>query len=230
EGYACDWMSAPARQSVAAEITRLIYRAPVVIALGAIVIIAAASSLQATPANKAAVVKYYGQYLPTNLNSCTTCHLPAKLDHPPENLDEFPHNPFGKRLRALGQQLKREGKAKDLATRLALIAREDADGDGVPNEVELLLGHGPGDAKDKPSKQDLASLPMRQATFAKFLKLYRWEPFQPVKRPAIPKATAPLLSSLQTPARIDVSTPAPGKGASLFVAKKISAATSWSRN
>src|SRR5256885_13441133 len=91
----------------------------------------------ATPANKAAFVKYYGQYLPTNLNSCTTCHLPAKLDHQPESLDEFPHNLFGKRLRALGQELKRQGKAKDIPTRLALVAREDSDGDGAANEVEL---------------------------------------------------------------------------------------------
>src|SRR5258706_10486515 len=180
-------MFAPARESVAAEVTRLIYRAPVVIALSAIVIIAVASSLQATPPNKAAFVKYYGQYLPTNLNSCSTCHLPAKLDHQPENLDEFPHNAFGKRLRALGQELRREGKSKDIASRLALIAREDADGDGVANEIELLLGHAPGDSRDRPSKQELAGLPQRQTAFAKFLKAYRWEPFQPVKRPAIPK-------------------------------------------
>src|SRR5256885_10100232 len=91
----------------------------------------------ATPANKAAFVKYYGSFLPTNLNSCATCHLPAKLDHPPENLDEFPHNVFGKRLRALGKELSQQGKSKDIATRLSLIAREDADGDGVPNEAEL---------------------------------------------------------------------------------------------
>src|SRR6478672_6238856 len=85
-----------------------------------------ALSAASTPANKAALVRYYGQYLPTNLNSCTTCHLPAKLDHPPENLDEFPHNAFGKRLRALGQELKRQDKPRDIACRLALIAREDA--------------------------------------------------------------------------------------------------------
>src|SRR5437773_2430890 len=147
-------MFAPARQSVAAGVTRLIYRAPVVISVVAVLIVA--SSLQATPANKAAFVKYYGQYLPTNLNSCTTCHLPTKLDHPPESLDEFPHNAFGKRLRALGKQLFAEGKSKDIATRLQIVAHEDADGDGVPNEAELLLGHGPGDRSDKPTKRELA--------------------------------------------------------------------------
>src|SRR5258706_13359578 len=116
-------MFAPARESVAGEVTRLIYRAPVVIALSAIVIIAVASSLQATPPNKAAFVKYYGQYLPTNLNSCTTCHLPTKLDHPPESLDEFPHNAFGKRLRVLGNELIAEGKSKDIATGLQIVTK-----------------------------------------------------------------------------------------------------------
>src|SRR5258705_11395463 len=109
---------------------------------------------RATPANKAALVKYYGQFLPTNLNSCSTCHLPTRLDHPPDNLDEFPHNTFGQRLRALGKQLTQQGKSKDIATRLALLAGEDSDGDGVPNEAELLLGHGPGDPKDQPSKKE----------------------------------------------------------------------------
>src|SRR6478609_8017023 len=112
---------------------------------GGFVAMFCAQTIWATPANKAALVKYYGQFLPTNLNSCSTCHLPTRLDHPPENLDEFPHNPFGQRLRALGKELSQQGKSKDIATRLALVAREDTDGDGVPNEAELLLGHGPGD-------------------------------------------------------------------------------------
>jgi hypothetical protein len=141
----------------------------------------------ATPANKAAFVKYYGSFLPTNLNSCATCHLPAKLDHPPENLDEFPHNVFGKRLRALGRELSQQGKSKDIATRLSLIAREDADSDGVPNEAELLLGSGPGDPKEKPTKKQMAGLAPRQAALATFLKSYRWEPFQSVKRPEVPR-------------------------------------------
>src|SRR5439155_10685396 len=151
------WMFGPISKPVAVEVTRL---------SSIFVLILAWTSASATPANKAALVKYYGQYLPTNLNSCTTCHLPAKLDHPPENLDEFPHNPFGKRLRSLGKQLMEQGKSKDIPTRLQLIAKEDADADDISNAAELLLGHGPGDANDKPSKQDLASLARRQALLA----------------------------------------------------------------
>src|SRR5436190_23230688 len=113
-----------------------------------LVLILSVSSVVATPANKAALLKYYGQFLPTNLNSCTTCHLPAKLDHPPENLDEFPHNDFGKRLRSLGKQLMAEGKSKDIPTRLQIIAKEDTDGDGIANEDGVLLGHGPRESMD----------------------------------------------------------------------------------
>src|SRR5690348_4278685 len=123
-----------------------------------LVLILSVSSVVATPANKAALIKYYGQFLPTNLNSCTTCHLPTKLDHPPEDLDEFPHNEFGKRLRALGRELSEQGKPKDLATRLGIVAREDVDKDGIANQTEILLGHNPGEAQDKPSKRELATL------------------------------------------------------------------------
>src|SRR6185369_5792939 len=172
-----------------------------VTALPFLLIIFVAAMAGATPANKAAFVKYYGQFLPTNLNSCTTCHLPSKLDHPPEDLDEFPHNEYGKRLRALGKELSAAGKAKDMASRLALIAREDADNDGVLNEVEVLLGHNPGDAKDKPARQELSSLKDRQKKFGMFLKKYRWEPFLPVKQPTVPEVTVEAASRGDVPGR-----------------------------
>ena len=74
-------------------------------------------------------------------------HLPSDNKNP-TNLDEFPHNLFGQRLRVLGEQLEHIGENRNLATRLIRVAHEDSNGDGVPNETELLLGHNPGNADD----------------------------------------------------------------------------------
>ena len=108
----------------------------------------------ATPANKTALARHFDRFLAKELNRCTTCHLPSDKKSP-ETLAEFPHNPFGDRLRLLGEELGRAGAKKDIPTRLARIAREDADGDGTDNETELLVGHNPGDAKDTPTATEL---------------------------------------------------------------------------
>ncbi|HLK57177.1 MAG TPA: DUF1549 and DUF1553 domain-containing protein [Chthonomonadaceae bacterium] len=142
--------------------------------------------LGATPANRVALEKYYGRFLPRRLNACTTCHLPAKGDKPPTSLADFPHNAFGHRLAVLGEELRKAGKKADIPTRLRLIATEDSDGDGVNNETELLLGHAPGDPADKPSRQELAGATKLRVAFTRFLASYRWEPFEPVHRPAVP--------------------------------------------
>lgn len=140
-----------------------------------------ATAAQATPANKAALEKHYDRFLAKNLTRCTTCHLPSENKNP-ETLDEFPHNPFGARLRAAGKQLVADGKKKDLPLRLQLVAHEDADDDGVENETELLLGHNPGDAKDSPTYEELADGVTRRAEAEKFFGSYRWQPFEPVSR------------------------------------------------
>jgi hypothetical protein len=151
--------------------------------IGVLAIFAAAA--QGTPANKVALEKHYDRFLAKNLARCTTCHLPSENKNP-ETLDEFPHNPFGARLRTVGKQLVADGKKKDLPLRLQMIAHEDADNDGVENETELLLGHNPGDAKDAPTYEELADGVARRAEAEKFFASYRWQPFDPVKRPAVP--------------------------------------------
>lgn len=142
----------------------------------------------ATPANRLALEKHFDRFLVRDLARCTTCHLPSDKKSP-ENLEEFPHNPFGHRLRLLGEELAHAGKKKDLPTRLALIALEDADGDGVPNETELLMGHNPGDAKDVPTAKELANGKSRGKEFEAFLSSYHWQPFDAVKRPAVPSGS-----------------------------------------
>ena len=145
-----------------------------------------ALTAHATPANKAALQRHYGPFLGKNLDRCTTCHLPS-ANKSPESLDEFPHNVFGDRLRVLGKQLSASGKNKDLPTRLELVAREDADGDGFDNQTEIFLGHNPGDAKDRPSRDELAALGDRAKEFSKYLASYQWEPFNRVIQPSVPK-------------------------------------------
>jgi hypothetical protein len=137
-----------------------------------------------TPANRAALARHYEQFLSKSLNQCTTCHLPSDKKSP-ETLAEFPHNPFGDRLRRLGEE-QSSGNPASLPTRLAAIAREDSDGDGVDNETELLLGHNPGNAKDRPAEAELAGAKARQTEFAAFQSRYPWQPYNPVVRPPVP--------------------------------------------
>jgi hypothetical protein len=59
----------------------------------------------ATPANRIALVRYYGRFLPRRLDACTTCHLPSTTPGRPASLKEFPHNSFGRRLAEVGQEL-----------------------------------------------------------------------------------------------------------------------------
>ena len=156
------------------------------LALGVVALQLLAAPLGATPANKMALARHYDKFLSKELNRCTTCHLPSDKKTP-ESLDQFPHNPFGHRLRMLGQELAETGGKKDIPTRLALLAQEDSDGDGALNQIELLLGHNPGDPQDKPNQKEFSTAKKRLAEFEKFLASYRWQPFELVRRPAVPK-------------------------------------------
>jgi glucan-binding YG repeat protein len=133
--------------------------------------------------------RYYDRFLPADLNKCVTCHLPSSVKDP-ASLEEFPHNRFGDRLRVLGEELEDAGKKAKIPDRLAAVAKEDADGDGIENEVELLAGTNPGDEKDKPDELRLARAQKSASEFSKFLAEYRWQPFERVERPAIPEVSA----------------------------------------
>jgi Protein of unknown function (DUF1553)/Protein of unknown function (DUF1549) len=159
-------------------------REPLILCIG--VFLLGALPLLATPSNKAGLERYYEKFLSKELNRCTTCHLPSDVKDP-ESLDDFPHNRFGDRLRVLGEEWAKEGKRKDIASRLAAVALEDADGDGVDNETELLLGQNPGDDKQTPTAEQIAQSGERKAEFAKLLASYRWRPFDRVQRPTIPQ-------------------------------------------
>lgn len=154
----------------------------------------------ATPANKKALVNHFESFLAARLDACTTCHLPSD-NHSPQSLEEFPHNPFGDRLRRLGGELKAGKRDASIANRIKATANEDADRDGISNLTELLLGTSPGDAKDKPDGTALAEADARKEAFGRFLKRYAWEPFKPVQRPSLP-AIRP--SSLRAQNPIDV--------------------------
>jgi hypothetical protein len=144
-----------------------------------------ATHVGATPANRAALERHFDGFLIKRLRNCTTCHLPSDVKDP-QSLDDFPHNPFGHALAELGKQLKNQGKKRDIPTRIMLLASQDSDGDGVDNLTELLLGHNPGDAADVPTPAELREAQAKREEFAAFLKSYRWQPFEPATRPAVP--------------------------------------------
>ena len=157
-----------------------------IVALVLGVIVFGVTATSATPANRAALTRHYDRFLVKKLTQCTTCHLPGGKEDPTD-LKEFPHNPFGDRLRQVGLESANSGTKPDLETRLAAVAQMDSDGDGVANESEILLGHNPGDAQDTPSASELPALKGRLVEFARFQSSYRWRPFESVQRPAMPE-------------------------------------------
>jgi hypothetical protein len=149
-----------------------------------------APAARATPANKAAVERHFGEFMDRQLRNCSLCHLAATTKEP-ESIEEIPHNPFGDALAKAGRTLRAAGKKREMPARVELVAQADSDGDGAANLVELLLGRNPGDPRDRPAPSDLQTLSPRQAGFAAFLKSYRWEPFEIVKRPPVPTPANP---------------------------------------
>ncbi len=162
-------------------------RNPLPLALVTALLVAAPAT--ARPAHKQALLDLFGPSLPRKLHDCRTCHLP---DRPGAVEEDKPHNPFGARLKAVRSELRKAGKATDVAARILAIADEDSDGDGVSNVLELLSGHSPGDARDKPGPAEIASARKALALWqARRQAGYAWQPFLPVRRPAVPRATLP---------------------------------------
>jgi hypothetical protein len=150
------------------------------------VLLLAAVGAQATPANRSAMARYYGAFLGKKLDACSTCHQPLKEGASPIDLKQFPHNPFGRRLMRVVEELGERGLKTDIPTRIRRIASEDSDGDGWSNQDEILLGRNPGDPRDHPSAGDRSLLAERRAAFRSYLTGYRWDPLVPVSAPRIP--------------------------------------------
>jgi hypothetical protein len=150
------------------------------------IVLAGNRSAQGRPPYKKALADYFGPYLAAKLNDCRTCHLPDSGKDGPFADDEKPHNAFGARLKAIKRELSRAGKSTSITARLEAIAEEDSDGDGVPNLLEILTGHFPGDANDKPTDAEITAGRKVMAEFLKGKTGYPWTPFETVRRPSIP--------------------------------------------
>lgn len=148
-------------------------------------VLALAAGVQAKPAHKQALGDYFGPFLSQTLNNCQTCHLPDAANSPVDASDK-PHNAFGARLKEARQVLRKAGMKTDLEARLQFILEEDSDGDGVTNLMEILTGHAPGDALNKPSAIELQEFPQKLAAFREFKSAYPWRPFEIVRRPELP--------------------------------------------
>ena len=147
-----------------------------------------ATAVEARPPHKKALSDYLGPFMAQKLNDCRTCHLPDPADKAVSaiDLDEKPHNPFGARVKAVKLELRNSGKPATIADRLDAIAEEDSDGDGVPNIIELLTGHNPGDPNDKPTPEEIAAARRTLVEFQKFRATYPWRPFETPKQPPVP--------------------------------------------
>jgi cytochrome c553 len=157
-------------------------RSAVALALAFLVLVPAAAA--AKPAHKQALAGHMGPFLVARANDCRLCHVPG--DTGPDA--DKPRNPFGERLEEVRGELKAAGKSFDVAARFDAVATEDADGDGASNLIEVLTGHFPGDPKDAPTAGEIRAAERTVEKYKRFLASYPWRPFEPVARPAVPKA------------------------------------------
>lgn len=154
-----------------------------------LLVLSSADSVSARPPYRQGLKRSYGDALPQTMQACSTCHLTKEQVENTEEFDESapPHNVFGIRLANLEEELRSNAQAADIVTRIAQVGEEDADGDGVPNDVEILSNHNPGIATDKPDANGIALVANAVSEIVRQRVGYRWEPFQPVQRPSVPQ-------------------------------------------
>ena len=145
---------------------------------------AAVLPARARPPHKKALTDYLGPGASKKLNDCRTCHLPAEDGAEPEEAP--PHNPFGKRLKRARSELKNLGKPSGIQARIEAVADEDSDGDGIANLLELVTGHFPGEALDRPATAELARGRAVIVELRRIASGYAWNPFERVQRPTLP--------------------------------------------
>ncbi len=146
--------------------------------------------VHARPPHKKAMADYLGPGLARKLNDCRTCHLQPEPGA--DASEDRPHNAFGKRLKAVRAQLRKAGKPSGIPARVEAVAGEDSDGDGVPNLLELVTGHFPGEADDKPAASELARGRAAIAALERSRSGYPWNPFERVDRPTVPVLRDPV--------------------------------------
>lgn len=148
-------------------------------------LLACPSTANANPANKAAFKKHFGDLMHARVATCALCHVSSD-GHDTESLEEFPHNVFGNAILVAGEQLIDDAKDDAMADRMRLVSDGDADGDGVSNLVEILLGSMPGLADDAPTDAALGGQARAVAKYRAEQQQYAWRPFRPVLRPQVP--------------------------------------------
>ena len=81
---------------------------------------------------------------------------------------------------------KRSGKPSGILARIQAIADEDSDGDGIPNLLELVTGHFPGEPEDQPATAELSTGRTAISALKQAASGYAWNPFERVVRPELP--------------------------------------------
>jgi hypothetical protein len=165
--------------SGATDMKRILAAASLVFAL----VLLAPAFAHARPPYKKALADFLGLDANSKLNDCRTCHVPETPDMP-EGVK--PHNPFGARLKAVKDELKKAGRKTDIVSRILAVADEDSDGDGVPNLLELAMGRYPGEPDAKPTAAEAADGRKKVAALLKANGAYAWTPYEKVVRPPVP--------------------------------------------